>query len=70
MSALFCCDHQASSHAGNIIGGAGSQSTNQFLQGAGASGAFYYPVPAFPLIGAGGGINHGYGGQTSIEGGL
>ena len=55
---------------GEIIGGSNEYSTSIFLQGAGASGAIYYPIPVFPVIGVGGGINHSYGGQTSIEGGL
>ncbi|MEB0140695.1 MULTISPECIES: hypothetical protein [unclassified Undibacterium] len=58
------------SSGSNIIGGASAQSTSSFLQGTGASGAIYYPIPVFPVIGAVGGINNGYGGQRSIEGGL
>ncbi|WP_211467565.1 hemagglutinin repeat-containing protein, partial [Collimonas silvisoli] len=56
--------------AGNIIGGADAWSTGQFLQGAGVSAGGFYPFPAIPILGVGGGLNHSYGGQTSTEIGL
>ena len=55
---------------GNILGGADAQSTNNFLRGGGAQGSTIVPFPVFPLIGAGGGINHSYGGSTSVEYGI
>lgn len=55
---------------GYIIGGANSKSTNSFLHGAGRQGSVILPFPLFPLIGAGGGVNQGYGGGTSIEYGI
>ncbi len=55
---------------GSIIGGTGAESTSTFLKGAGIQGSTIIPFPLFPLIGGGGGINHGYGGATSIEYGI
>lgn len=56
--------------AGNIIGGADASATSQFLQGASASAGGFYPLPVFPILGIGGGVNHSYGGATSTEVGL
>jgi filamentous hemagglutinin len=43
-------------------------STSEFLQGAGWQASVVMPVT--PLIGVGGGVNHSYGGATSIELGI
>lgn len=55
---------------GKIIGGANATSTSDFLKGGGGSASYFYPLPVAPLIGAGGGINHSYGGSTSVEAGV
>ncbi|SDC59884.1 filamentous hemagglutinin [Paraburkholderia lycopersici] len=55
---------------GSILGGGGAEGTSSYLAGGGANASTFVPVPGFPAIGAGGGISHAYGGQTSIEYGL
>ncbi|WP_371704076.1 polymorphic toxin type 22 domain-containing protein [Cupriavidus sp. L7L] len=55
---------------GNIIGGTGAADTSNFLQGDGGSASAYFPLPAAPIIGVGGGLNHSYGGKTSVEYGI
>ncbi|WP_118178503.1 hemagglutinin repeat-containing protein [Paraburkholderia phosphatilytica] len=55
---------------GSILGGGGAQGTSSYLAGGGANASTFVPVPGFPVIGAGGGVSHAYGGQTSIEYGL
>ncbi|MGD1827912.1 hypothetical protein A203_21700 [Chromobacterium violaceum] len=53
---------------GNIIGGGDAGRIDNFLSGAGYSASAFYPV--WGLVGAGGGVNHSIGGDTSIEYGL
>ncbi|PXW25613.1 filamentous hemagglutinin [Paraburkholderia caballeronis] len=55
---------------GGILGGGGAEGTSSYLAGGGANASTFVPVPGFPAIGAGGGISHAYGGQTSIEYGV
>ncbi|WP_343741069.1 polymorphic toxin type 22 domain-containing protein [Herbaspirillum huttiense] len=55
---------------GKIIGTANAVSTSDFLKGGGGSASYFYPLPAAPIVGIGGGINHSYGGQTAVEAGL
>ncbi len=55
---------------GSILGGGGAEGTSSYLAGGGANASTFVPVPGFPAIGAGGGVSHAYGGQTSIEYGL
>jgi hypothetical protein len=37
---------------------------------ASATGSEFIPIPGFPAVGAGGGVSHAYGGQTSVEYGI
>jgi hypothetical protein len=53
--------------AGRIVGGADAQKTDNMLSGAGSSASYLHPVGP---VGIGGGVNHSYGGDTSIEGGF
>jgi filamentous hemagglutinin len=53
---------------GNVVGGGTAYSTSEFLKGGSAQGVFIFPV--IPLVGVGGGINHSYGGATSVEYGI
>lgn len=55
---------------GNIINGYGAPDTASFLTGASAQGGYFVPIPIAPVIGAGGGLNHSYGGKTAVEIGL
>lgn len=55
---------------GSILGGGGAEGTSSYLAGGSANASTFVPIPGFPAIGAGGGISHAYGGQTSVEYGL
>jgi hypothetical protein len=55
---------------GDIIGVNAETETSNFLRGAGWQASAFYPIPNVPIIGAGGGVNHSYGGGTAIEYGL
>ncbi len=57
--------------AGKIDGGSNGSSTSEFLKGGGGQAAYFAPaLPTTPWIGIGGGINHSYGGKSSIEFGI
>lgn len=56
--------------AGRITGNADGKATSAFLTGANTQVSTFFPIPFAPWIGAGGGVNHSYGGATAIEGGL
>jgi filamentous hemagglutinin len=55
---------------GRIFGARGAADTDAFLSGAGIQGNVFVPVPILPLVGAGGGLNHSYGGRTAAEIGI
>ncbi|GAB7536147.1 polymorphic toxin type 22 domain-containing protein [Burkholderia sp. 3C] len=55
---------------GRILGGSGAENTSSYLAGGGANASLFVPVPGFPVVGAGGGVGHAYGGQFSVEYGL
>lgn len=56
---------------GTIVGGGNAQTTSDFLKGGGLQGNVYVPpVPAVPLLNVGEGVNHSYGGRTSVEVGV
>jgi filamentous hemagglutinin len=58
-------------NVGTIVGGGNAQTTSDFLKGGSVQGNIYVPsVPAVPLLNVGGGINHSYGGRTSVEVGV
>ncbi|GAB7536514.1 hemagglutinin repeat-containing protein [Burkholderia sp. 3C] len=52
---------------GRILGGSGAENTSSYLAGGGANASLFVPVPGFPVVGAGGGVGHAYGGQVSVE---
>ncbi len=57
--------------AGSIREGNNASATNDFLKGGGGQAVYFSPlVPAAPWIGFGGGVNHSYGGKTSVEYGV
>lgn len=45
-----------------------ARDVDNFLQGASYNGSVFVPIT--PLVGVGGGINHSYGGATSVEYGV
>jgi filamentous hemagglutinin len=52
---------------GSVLGGGGADGTSSFLAGGGANASTFVPIPGPQAVGAGGGVSHAYGGQTSIE---
>lgn len=55
---------------GNIASGGNADATSEFLKGGSATASGFYPIPGLPVIGIGGGLNHSYGGKTSVEYGV
>jgi hypothetical protein len=58
----------ASFVGGSLIGSSSASSVDNFLSGGSVSASVF--LPNTPLIGLGGGINHAYGGASSIEYGV